>query len=289
MADGRRGFGVNAALPYEIIRATAQTAESLGYDSFWVNDTPDGDGLVALGEAATVTEMIRLGVGVIPLSRRPADSIIAQLRGMNRPIDQERDAGEVVVSRGEPVAVQGVNIPLNRLLLGVGSGPAGPGALDRVRQGVLTLKSRLDTQVYISALGPRMSRLAGEVADGVLFNWFTRAHARAMAERVREGAAAAGRDMPRLCAYVRVAIGAAGAERLRREGERYASIPAYRDHFQRMGVEPLATGIVGGAGDEIVEGLAAWEAVLDEVVARAITPNDTLDEILALVEAAAPL
>lgn len=289
MASRRRGFGVNASLPPEVIRVAAQTAESLGYDSFWVNDTPDGDGLTSLGEAAAVTETIKLGVGVIPLARRSADSIIDQLQGLNRPIDQERDTGDTVVTRGEAIQVQGLTVPLNRLLLGVGSGPGGPGALDRVRNGVQALQGSLDTNIYISALGPRMSRLAGEIADGVLFNWFTPNHARTAAEWVRAGVQQAGQPMPQLCSYVRVSLGQAGADRLRQEGARYASIPAYGDHFVRMGAEPIATGIAAAEPDQIREGLGSWEETLDEVVVRAITPDDTIDQILAIVEAGAPL
>src|SRR6185437_6181467 len=118
MPDSRRGFGVAAAISPEVIRAAAQLAESLGYHSFWVNDNPQGDGLEALAEAASVTSRIMLGVGVIALSRKPAASIVEQLRGMDG-------------SRGGTT-----RLPLERLWLGVGSGAGGKGALRRVRDGL---------------------------------------------------------------------------------------------------------------------------------------------------------
>src|SRR6266498_2726108 len=56
-----------------------------------------------------------------------------------------------------------------RLLLGVGS--PNPDALKRVRAGIALLRARLSTRLIVAALGPQMCRVAGEVADGVLFNW----------------------------------------------------------------------------------------------------------------------
>ncbi len=270
MADSRRGFGVAAAISPEVIRAAAQLAESLGYHSFWVNDTPQGDGLEALAEAASVTSTIKLGVGVIPLSRRSAEEIVQQLRTMDG-------------SRGGTA-----RLPLDRLWLGVGSGAGGTGAMARVRDSLETLNREANTTVFISALGPRMSRLAGEMADGVLFNWLTPEFAMTANEWVREGARKAGRDVPVLASYARVSLGDDGAARFAQEANRYGAIPQYADHFARMGVAPVETGIRGETATDIQQGLARWNGVLDEVVVRSITPHDTLEETLALVQAGAP-
>lgn len=270
MTESRRGFGVAAAISPEVIRTAAQLAESLGYHSFWVNDTPQGDGLEALAGAASVTSTIKLGVGVIPLSRRPADQIVAQLRTMDG-------------SRGGAA-----RLPLDRLWLGVGSGAGGAGAMKRVRDGLETLNAEANTSVFLSALGPRMSRLCGEAADGVLFNWLTPEFALTANDWVRDGARKAERDVPILASYVRVSLGDAGAARFEQEAGRYGSIPQYADHFKRMGVAPVETGICASTAEDIQRGLERWDGVLDEVVVRSITPSDTLEETLALVRAAAP-
>lgn len=68
----KRGFGISAAATLSaLIAPLAAAAEANGYDSFLVNDTPGSDGFEALRRAAEVTESIRLGVGVIPIDRRP--------------------------------------------------------------------------------------------------------------------------------------------------------------------------------------------------------------------------
>ncbi len=158
-----------------------------------------------------------------------------------------------------------------------------------MRNGIATLRGQVATRLVVAALGPKMCRLAGEVADGVLFNWITPEYARTAAGWVREGAAAAGRTPPRLCAYVRLALGEAACGKLDEEGARYAAIPAYAAHFERMGVKPVETAIAAASPEAIAPALARWDGALDEVVLRAITAEDTRDQHLELIRAAKPV
>jgi alkanesulfonate monooxygenase SsuD/methylene tetrahydromethanopterin reductase-like flavin-dependent oxidoreductase (luciferase family) len=254
------GFALFAGTAPEVIRAAAREAETLGYSSFWVNHPGATDGLASLGVAAKDTRRIELGIGVIPLHTRGPESIAEGVRAHA--------------------------LPLDRLLLGVGS--PNPGALARVRTGIADLRSRLQTRLVIAALGPQMCRLAGEIGDGVLLNWVTPEHARRSADLVREGAAAAKRSAPTIYAYVRLALGAAAHDRLLGEAGRYAAIPAYGANFERMGVKPETTAIAAHAPQEIATALAKWRGVVDEVVLRAITATDSVDETLALLRAARP-
>ena len=255
-----QGFALFAATSPDVIRSCAREAETLGYTSFWVNHPGQTDGLAALAGAAKETRRVMLGVGVIPLH-----------------------------TRGPEAIVQGVGataLPLDRLLLGVGS--PNPDSLKRVRDGVAALRARLQTRIVVAALGPKMCRLAGEVADGVLFNWVTPEYARRSAELVREGAAAAKRQPPRLYSYVRVAVGPAAHVRLEEEAARYGAIPAYAANFARMGVKPMDTTLAASTDDALATAIAAWRGAVDELVLRAITAKDTVEENLALVRAAAP-
>jgi alkanesulfonate monooxygenase SsuD/methylene tetrahydromethanopterin reductase-like flavin-dependent oxidoreductase (luciferase family) len=254
------GFALYAGVAPEIIRATAREAEGLGYTSFWVNHPGSMDGLGALAHAAGDTRRIELGIGVIPLHTRGPESI----------------------SEG----VKRHALPLDRLLLGVGS--PNPEALKRVREGVAALRAQLSTRLIVAALGPKMCRLAGEVADGVLLNWLTPEHARASADLVRAGAAAAKRPAPKIFAYVRLAIGEAGRARLADEGDRYGAIPAYAANFERMGVKPVDTAIAVPDPASVPAALARWRGAVDEVVLRAITAVDTVEESLVLLRAAKP-
>ncbi|HKA61739.1 MAG TPA: LLM class flavin-dependent oxidoreductase [Methylomirabilota bacterium] len=250
-----KGFAVFAGVSPDVIRSAAREAEARGFSSFWVNHPGPVDGLGSLAQAAAETRRLDLGVGVVPLHTRGPESIVD--------------------------GVKQHALPVARLLLGVGS--PNPQSLQRVREGVAALRRGLAARAIVAALGPRMCQLAGEVADGVLFNWLTPEYARRSAELVAAGAKAAGRPVPRTYAYVRVALGAAATERLNDEGGRYAAIPAYAAHFDRMGVKPVDTAIAATSPEGIKTALAAWRGAVDEVVLRAIVAKDTVDEHLTLL------
>jgi alkanesulfonate monooxygenase SsuD/methylene tetrahydromethanopterin reductase-like flavin-dependent oxidoreductase (luciferase family) len=256
-----QGFALFAATAPDVIRAAARESEALGYTSFWVNHPGSTDGLAALAQAAAETRQVALGVGVVPLHTRGPESIAKGVRD--------------------------TKLPLDRLLLGVGS--PNPRSLDRVREGVAALRAQLATRIVVAALGPKMCHLAGEVADGVLLNWVTPEYAKRSADLVRAGAAAAGRPAPRIYVYVRLSLGPAGRARTAQEADRYDAIPAYHANFERMGVKPVETAIAVDAPAAVRPALDKWKGAVDEVVLRAVSANDTLDETLALVRAAKPV
>jgi alkanesulfonate monooxygenase SsuD/methylene tetrahydromethanopterin reductase-like flavin-dependent oxidoreductase (luciferase family) len=248
------GFGVSGDTQLEIIVSCARAAEAEGYDSFWVNSPRTVDPLPVLASCARETRRIRLCVGVIPLALRPAAEIAE--------------------------AVEAAGLPPDRFVLGVGSTP--PAGLARARDGIGELHARLECPMVLGTIGPKMSRLAGEVADGVLFNWLTPAYAARLAERARSGG-----DV-RLIQYVRGALGAAGRATIVAEGKRYAVQPFYAVAFEQMGVQPVDTAVTGEGREDIQRGISQWNGVLDELVVRAVTPNETLQEYLDLVRAGAP-
>jgi len=265
MGNGqRRGFGVAGALDRKVIETLATEAEATGYAMFWLNDTPDGDGLAGLTRVATLTDSIRLGVGVIPVDRVAPAEIARR-----------------VASLGLPAA---------RLTLGIGSGSA-PGGLGRVRAAVVELRELLDPMVTLAvgALGPKMTALGGEVADAVLLNWLTPDGARVAAGWVAEGAGRAGRPVPHVAAYVRVALGPAGGTRLRAESDRYAGYPSYAAHFARLGTAAFETAIAASDAIEVAAGLARYDGLADEVVIRAIAGGDNAVDYQTVLRAAAPV
>lgn len=247
------------ALPEEVIVATASAAEAHGYYSFWLNNPPNTHALAPLGRAAENTATIWLGVGILPLSHYQPAEIVREVK--------END------------------LPLNRFYLGIGSGP-GTGGVERVAEGFSVIRSQLQSRLVVAALGPRMCRLAGATADAVLLNWLTPQFAQASIGWVREGAQEADRPMPRLMAYVRVALGDEATPRLEREAASYEAIPHYAAHFRRMGVPAMDTTITGLTPEDIQRGLSTWDGVVDEVVVRAVTAQDTVEDIRRLLEAA---
>jgi alkanesulfonate monooxygenase SsuD/methylene tetrahydromethanopterin reductase-like flavin-dependent oxidoreductase (luciferase family) len=261
MADAGLGFGIVAGLDEGLVAALARDVEALGYGAFWINDSgrPDADGLRGLAVVAAAAPTLQLGVGVLPLDRRSPAAIAAEVRSLR--------------------------LPLERLWLGVGSGGATTRPVGLVRDGVAALRGELpEASVFVSALGPQMSRLAGEIADGVLFNWAT-------PERLAEVSAlvaAGGRPGVLRWTYVRTAVGPDARERIGAEAGRYARSPAYARAFEAMGVAREEIGIAGSAGTDLAPQIAPYRAVVDGVVIRALPATWTLDEALEIARAAAP-
>lgn len=259
--SGELGFGIAAAERAGTQRVGA-ALETLGYAELWANDTRRGAGLATLAAAARGTARLRFGVGVIALSERAPGRIDDELR-----------------------AAAAAGLPLERLTLGVGSGASR--SLDLVRGGVAELQTlRPDLRLAVAAVGPRMCALAGEIADTVLLNWALPAQLERQIERVAEGAAAVGRPRPRVTAYVRVAVGAGAADRLRAEMRRHAGhSSAYARIFSAQ------RGLVGVAArdaEELAAALLPYRALLDCCVVRALPAGDEIDAWLRVAEAAAP-
>jgi alkanesulfonate monooxygenase SsuD/methylene tetrahydromethanopterin reductase-like flavin-dependent oxidoreductase (luciferase family) len=130
--------------------------------------------------------------------------------------------------------------------------------------------------------------VAGEVGDGVLFNWLLPAYVAGSRERVESSAEAAGRQRPVMMAYVRCAIMPDAEERLKQEAARYSGNPNYAAHFERQGVEAAHTAVRGTTAASLQRRIEPYEDVLDETVIRAITVDDTLVSIMELLEATTP-
>lgn len=243
MRRGAVSLGVAGSLGPEAIAEIAVAVERAGFDTLWVNDTPDGDALAALAAAAHVTQRLRLATGVVPVDRRPAAEIAAE--------------------------VASLGLPADRLTIGIGSGIAKAGALARVRDAVDVLRDAGVPRVIVGALGPKMRHLGAERAQGVLLNWVPPTEARAQAEALHAVAPGA-----HVAVYVRTAISSAARERLDAETARYASFPNYAANFARMGVDAADTTICDVT--DLADALDAYTAAADEVVLRAIVPDDTV-------------
>ena len=255
MTRGTVSLGLAGSLGPDAVARIAPVVESAGFDTLWINDTPDGDALAALAAAARVTDRLRLATGVVPVDRRPAEAIAAD--------------------------VASLALPLDRLTLGIGSGMAKQGALARVAEAVSVLHGAGVPRVLVGALGPKMRRTGVELAEGVLLNWVPPVEARDQAEALHAIVPDA-----HIAVYVRTAIVPAARERLEGETARYASFPNYAANFERMGVDAADTTIRDVT--ELGDALEAYTAAADEVVLRAIVAEDTVEAYVDFARRTAP-
>jgi alkanesulfonate monooxygenase SsuD/methylene tetrahydromethanopterin reductase-like flavin-dependent oxidoreductase (luciferase family) len=257
------GFGITARSnpeAAELARLGARV-EQLGYDELWSNDGRLGSGLATVAAAAGGTRRLDLCVGVVPLSGRSPVSIADEVRQLGLGTD--------------------------RLVAGVGTGSGS--SLAVVREAIAELRGLLPgVRLAISALGPRMCLLGGQIADVVLLNWAFPERIAWARERIADGAAAANRPSPRVACYVRVAVGPSARERLATEAARYQGRPRpYSRLFDDQEVALRgAPGVAASDPAEVPGLLAPYREALDSCIVRALPASDALEDWLAVAEAA---
>ncbi|NYF17465.1 alkanesulfonate monooxygenase SsuD/methylene tetrahydromethanopterin reductase-like flavin-dependent oxidoreductase (luciferase family) [Microbacterium sp. AK009] len=249
-------IGIAAAVGPAFAREIAPAVEQAGFTALWVNDIPGHDALEVLAAVAEVTETLGLATGVLPVDRRPGEQIVARVRALDLPVD--------------------------RLTLGIGSGGLRRGGLDAVRTAITRLREGADARIVVGALGPRMRRLGATAGDGVLLSWLDPeiAAAQAMeAHHADEGAHAA--------LYVRAALELDAVPRLEAERDAYAGYPAYAANFARLGLSPADTVITP---ETAAARVPAYLDAADEVVLRMIIadPADS-DAAARFIDRAAEL
>ena len=196
-------------------------AEKIGVSSAWVAEAWGQDAFTPLAYLAARTERIALGTAIAQLgARTPAMLAMSalsmqQLSGgrfrlgigtsgpqvmegwhgvrFDAPLAMTRETVEIVraISAGERLSHSGrvYQLPL----------PGGPG------RAIRSMLPPSRVPIYIAALGPRNLELTGELADGWIGNAFMPEHADIFLDRLRAGAARAGRDLADLDLMIPVA------------------------------------------------------------------------------------
>lgn len=249
--------GVAASIGPERAAQLAPLIEAAGFHGLWVNDSPGADALAVLDAAAQATQLLMLATGVLPVDRRAASDIAAQ-----------------VIER---------RLPQDRLTLGIGSGQAKTGALRIVSEAAAELRARIDARVVVGALGPKMRSLAVSESDGVLLSWLNPVAALDQASEAHASAPTA-----HVALYVRAAFDPAARDRLREETARYARFPAYAANFARLGIDPDDT-VLDFTVHYPGARLSDYRRGANEVVLRAITAAETLDDYRRFLDAAREL
>jgi probable F420-dependent oxidoreductase len=283
-------------------------AEAFGYDGFWAPET-QADVFVSCAVAAQRTERIRLGSGIAVAFARSPMTVAYQANDLQRLTD-----GRFVLGLGAQIKPH-----IEKRFSMQYSHPAA-----RMREYVLALRAiwdawatgeRLDfrgdfyshtlmtpffdpgpnphgpPRVVLAAVGPLMTEVAGEVADGILCHGFgTERYLREVTlPALRRGAEKAGRDLD---GFEIVAPGfvvardteeerAEGADFVRGQIGFYGSTPAYRPVLDLHGWGELQTEL--NALTKSGEWGRLPELVGDEVLAAFSvigTPEDAVREVL---------
>src|ERR671938_164569 len=206
---GYWGLGLTAEEQLGIV----QEAERLGYDSVWTAEAYGSDAATILAWLAARTERIKLGAAIFQMpGRSPAmtamtAATIDQLSGgrmllgigssgpqvaegwhgqrFGKQLQRTREYVAVVrmALARERVEFHGETIELPL--------PDGPGKALKLT--IAPVQERMP--IYLAAIGPKNTALAGEIADGWIPTLLDPAHLGALREHLDEGAARAGRAL----------------------------------------------------------------------------------------------
>ena len=246
MAEGTRlgiTVGSLAALGPRATTEIAQLAESLHYRSLWTAEATGTDAFTLLAAVAKVTPKMGLGTGIVPIQLRTpplAAMSTATLQALSPDADVWLGLGvsapAILRQHGmpaadRPLAMMREYVTLMRECLS-GESVTFEGdfwQVKRFRLGVRLRERR--PKIVMAALNPRMLRLAGEVADGVLLNYIPASHVTTSIEQVRAGGDAT------IFAYVHAAVGdfERRATSARRDLFNYAMADGYARMFRASG------------------------------------------------------
>jgi F420-dependent oxidoreductase-like protein len=194
-------------------RAIALEAEQLGYDSVWAAEAYGSDAATVLGWLAGLTSTIKLGSAIFQMpGRSPAmtamtAATIDQLSqgrmllgiGSSGPQVAEgwhgQRCGRQIQRTREYVAVVRKALARERLEFDGETLqlplPAGPGKALKLTIGPV----QEQIPIYLAAIGPNNTKLAGEIADGWIPMLFSPEHVAAFRPLLQEGAARCGRSL----------------------------------------------------------------------------------------------
>ena len=260
----RIGLTGGGATVDKVVQQATQ-AEADGFTSLWYASVVTGDPLVAMALAGRETSSIELGTAV--LQTYPC-----------HPLLQANRAASVVDAMGRPGFTLGIGPSHEPLVRGVfGLSYDHPGRSTEEYVHILTGVLRGETvdlegedwsahtggravppshpvPVLVSALGSRLLRVAGEVADGTVL-WMAppRAIETHVVPKITAAASAAGRPEPRIVAGLTVAVHDDEAEAraaATATSGMYAGMANYQRILEVGGADtPADAAIVGTAGE----------------------------------------
>jgi len=257
MRIGLTGAAGNA----EGIIRQAERAEAEGFSSLWYPGQVLGDALAAITVAGRATSTIELGTAIVPTY-------------LCHPVFQASRTAAVAMAIGSPGRVTlGVGPSHAPVIEALGMSYATPGRHTEEYFQIVTQLLRGEAvnfsgdeframagppglvdgepiPVLVSALAPRLLRVAGQYTDGTIL-WLGNAAAidRHIAPRIRKAAADAGRPEPRIVAGLPIAVHDDVAEARAAAAEQfavYATLPNYLRLLDEGGVSsPADAAIVG--------------------------------------------
>jgi alkanesulfonate monooxygenase SsuD/methylene tetrahydromethanopterin reductase-like flavin-dependent oxidoreductase (luciferase family) len=232
---------LNSAAHYPVrgVALLGAAIERAGFRAFWKGEANSPDPFVVLTALARETSTLQLGTAIAHVHARSPVAL-----GVAAATLQEISQGRFLLGIG--VANQTIAswhgremtrpLGLVREYLARTERVAKGERLEGKRPFALAWKPEFPSlTTFLAALGPKMSALAGEIADGAIVNMATPEKIAEISQHVREGARTGGRDpgTVQIAAKVRVSLDP-DRERARAKLRQVAAFYTVADHYQDM-------------------------------------------------------
>jgi alkanesulfonate monooxygenase SsuD/methylene tetrahydromethanopterin reductase-like flavin-dependent oxidoreductase (luciferase family) len=256
------------APPAEIV-AWSRRAEALGYEAIFIPES-FCDALAYAEAVGLATERLRVGTAIANVYLRHPTLLAAQAAAVHELTGDRLLLGLGVGHRvvNEPLGIR-MDDPLGKMRDVIGALRAA------WAKGPVQPRPASPPPILAAALAPRMIELAGELADGAIFNLFPLArYPRAMAA-LRRGAERGGRGLEavEVCHFTTCYLSddrAAALHEAKRMLARYANLPFYGNMLAASGFR-----------DEVDAVRAAWRA--RDVAAAERAVSDAMADAVTLV------
>jgi 5,10-methylenetetrahydromethanopterin reductase len=254
------------ATPRDIL-AWSRRAEERGFAGVFIPESFN-DSLAYAQAVAGVTTRIRVGTGITNVYLRQPTLLAQQAAAV-----QEFSGGRLSLGLG--VGHRAVNEPLGiRMDDPLGTMRSVIGTLREAwTRGPHQPRPAPPPRILAAALAPRMIELAGELADGVMFNLFPASRYPKALAALRRGAARSGRDPAAIevCHFTTAYLSADHAAALheaKRMLARYANLPFYGNMLAASGFRAEVEAVRAAWGRRNV---GAAEAAVSDAMADAVT------------------
>jgi len=243
-------FNSGAQLPMNAIPDLARAAEAHGFDCAWGGEANNKDPTVMLSAIAAVTTRLKVGSAIYHILGRTPATLALQAMGLD-----ELSGGRFLLGIGSsnPTIAkwhgQSFDRPLSRIQEYIEITRAAmrgeklnfEGKFFTAQNFKMAFKpSGRSIPIYVAAFGPKMTRLAGRISDGVLINMANPTEISRIAAEVKAGAQEAGKDPSKMEIICKIRCSIAPNYGVAREAlshalTYYALADYYRELLGRMG------------------------------------------------------
>ena len=288
------GVGTDGATSMSETVELAKQAEALGFHSFWLAEGYHSRSAVVRATLiATATSQIKIGLGILsPHTKHPA--LLAMDGASLGELARDRvilGVGRVLNALRKHAIDSGGSLQLIKESIEIVKGMLGGSQFQYSgsRFKIASPGSRLELEpcgklpVYVGATGPEMLRLAGQYADGVLFNYpCTPGFIRYAMPIIEEGLSRAGRKLADfdVAAYLLISVDNDEKAALN-AAKRFVvqKLPTrHSDMLRHAGVTAAEMGAVRESIEKL--GLMKAAAIIDQDIVRKVTIAGTPDQIV---------